>query len=54
MLKCLAANVEAMHRHLLQFAAMPQVQTIRTYPVLGLSKDAPLPLPTAPHPRPAN
>ena len=54
MLKCLAANVEAMHRHLLQFAAMPEVQTIRTYPVLGLSKDAPLPLPTAPHPRPAS
>ena len=54
MLKCLAPNVEAMHRQLLQFAAMPEVQTIRTYPVLGLSKDAPLPLPTAPHPRPAN
>ena len=52
MLKCLAPNVEAMHRHLLQFAAMPEVQTIRTYPVLGLSKDAPLPLPSAPHPRP--
>lgn len=53
MLKCLAPNVEAMHRQLLQFAAMPEVQTIRTYPVLGLSKDAPLPLPEAPHPRPA-
>jgi DNA-binding Lrp family transcriptional regulator len=53
MLKCLAPNVEAMHRQLLQFAAMPEVQTIRTYPVLGLSKDAPLPLPSAPHPRPA-
>lgn len=53
MLKCLAPNVEAMHRHLLQFAAMPEVQTIRTYPVLGLSKDAPLPLPAAPYPRPA-
>lgn len=53
MLKCLAPNVEAMHRHLLQFAAMAEVQTIRTYPVLGLSKDAPLPLPTAPYPRPA-
>jgi len=54
MLKCLAANVEAMHQHLLQFAAMPEVQTIRTYPVLGLSKDAPLPLPKAPPPRPAD
>ena len=54
MLKCLAPNVEAMHRQLLQFAAMPEVQTIRTYPVLGLSKDAPLPLPEAPYPRPAD
>jgi DNA-binding Lrp family transcriptional regulator len=54
MLKCLAPNVEAMHRHLLQFAGMPEVQTIRTYPVLGLSKDAPLPLPSAPHPRPVS
>lgn len=54
MLKCLAPNVEAMHQHLLQFAAMPEVQTIRTYPVLGHSKDAPLPLPKAPHPRPAD
>lgn len=51
MLKCLAPNVEAMHRQLLLFAAMPGVQTIRTYPVLGLSKDALLPLPGAPHPR---
>ncbi|MGQ0685703.1 Lrp/AsnC family transcriptional regulator [Bradyrhizobium sp.] len=51
MLKCLATNVEAMHRQLLQFAAIPEVQTIRTYPVLGLSKDAPLPLPDAPYPR---
>ena len=53
MLKCLAPNVEAMRRQLLQFAAMPEVRTIRTYPVLGLSKDAPLPLPEAPYPRPA-
>lgn len=54
MLRCLAINVEAMHRQLLQFAAMPEVQTIRTYPVLGLSKDAPLPLPEAPSPGPAD
>jgi len=54
LLKCLASNVEAMHQQLLQFAAMPEVQTIRTYPVLGLSKDAPLPLPEAPYPRPAD
>ncbi len=53
MLKCLAPNVEAMHQQLRQFAAMPEVKTIRTYPVLGLSKDAPLPLPGAPYPRPA-
>jgi DNA-binding Lrp family transcriptional regulator len=53
LIKCLAANVEAMHQQLLQFAAMPEVRTIRSYPVLGLSKDAPLPLPEAPHPRPA-
>lgn len=55
MLKCLAPSVEAMRRQLLQFAAMPEVRTIRTYPVLGLSKDAPLPLPEAPTlPRPAD
>lgn len=54
MLKCLAPNVEAMRRQLLQFSAMPEVRTIRTYPVLGLSKDAPLPLPEAPHPRSAD
>jgi len=42
-----------MHRQLLQFAAMPEVRTIRTYPVLGLSKDATLPLPEAPYPRQA-
>lgn len=54
MLKCLAPNVDAMRRQLLQFSAMPEVRTIRTYPVLGLSKDAPLPLPEAPYPRPAD
>jgi len=54
MLKCLAPNVEAMRRQLLQFSAMPEVRTIRTYPVLGLSKDAPLPLPEAPYPRSAD
>jgi DNA-binding Lrp family transcriptional regulator len=50
LLKCLAANVEAMRQHVLQFAAMPEVHTIRSLPVLGLSKDAPLPLPDAPYP----
>ena len=52
LLKCLAPDVEAMHRHLLQFAAMPEVNTIRSLPVLGLSKDAPVPLPEAPYPPP--
>ena len=54
LIKCLARNVEAMHQQLLQFSAMPEVRTMRTYPVLGLSKDAPLPLPEAPFPRPAD
>jgi DNA-binding Lrp family transcriptional regulator len=54
MLKCLAPNVEAMHQQLLRFAAIPEVNTIRTYPVLGLSKDAPVPLPEAPYPPPAD
>ena len=47
LLKCVARSVEGMHQQLLQFAAMPDVRTIRTYPVLGLSKDAPLPIPPA-------
>jgi hypothetical protein len=34
-----------MHRQLLQFSAMPEVRNIRTFPVLGLAKDAPLPIP---------
>jgi DNA-binding Lrp family transcriptional regulator len=45
LLKCLAPSVEAMHQQLLRFAAMPEVQAIRSFPVLGLSKDAPLPIP---------
>jgi DNA-binding Lrp family transcriptional regulator len=48
LLKCLAPSVEAMHQQLLQFAAMPEVQAIRSFPVLGLSKDAPLPIPGNP------
>lgn len=47
LLKCLAPSVEAMHQQLLRFAAMPEVQAIRSFPVLGLSKDAPLPIPGA-------
>ena len=45
LLKCVARNVEGMHRQLLQFSAMPEVRNIRTFPVLGLAKDAPLPIP---------
>ena len=48
LLKCLAPSVEAMHQQLLKFAAMPEVQAIRSFPVLGLSKDAPLPIPDDP------
>jgi DNA-binding Lrp family transcriptional regulator len=48
LLKCLAQSVEAMHQQLLKFTAMPEVQTIRSFPVLGLSKDAPLPVPDNP------
>ena len=48
LLKCLAPNVEAMHRQLLRFAGMPEVQAIRSFPVLGLSKDEPLPIPEDP------
>ncbi len=45
LLKCVARNVEGMHQQLLQFSAMPEVRNIRTFPVLGVAKDAPLPLP---------
>ena len=48
LLKCLAPSVEAMHQQLLKFTAMPEVLTIRSFPVLGLSKDAPLPVPDDP------
>ena len=44
LLKCVARNVEGMHRQLLQFSAMPEVRNIRTFPVLGVAKDAPLPI----------
>jgi DNA-binding Lrp family transcriptional regulator len=45
LLKCVASSVEGMHQQLLQFAAMAGVQNIRSFPVLGVSKDAPLPIP---------
>ena len=48
LLKCIAPDVEGMHQQLLQFAAMPEVRTIRSLPVLGIAKDAPLPIPEDP------
>ena len=48
LLKCIAPSVEGMHQQLRQFAAMPEVRTIRTMPVLGVAKDAPLPIPGDP------
>jgi DNA-binding Lrp family transcriptional regulator len=48
LLKCIAPDVEGMHQQLRQFAAMPEVRTIRTAPVLGVAKDAPLPIPGDP------
>src|SRR3954447_24437505 len=51
LLKCIAPDVEGMHRQLRQFAAMPEVRTIGSLPVLGVAKDATLPIPGAP---PAN
>jgi DNA-binding Lrp family transcriptional regulator len=48
MLKCVAPSVDDMRQQLLQFAALPNVRKIRSYPVLGVSKDAPLPIPDAP------
>ncbi len=50
LLKCVAADVEGMHQQLRRFAAMPEVRTIRSLPVLGVSKDAPLPIPGDPPP----
>jgi hypothetical protein len=37
-----------MHQQLLQFSAIPEVRNIRTFPVLGVAKDAPLPIPGDP------
>jgi DNA-binding Lrp family transcriptional regulator len=48
LLKCVATSVEEMSRQLRHFAAMPDVRTIRSFPVLGVSKDALLPIPGEP------
>src|SRR3954469_14177554 len=45
LLKCVAPDVEGMHRQVRQFAAMPEVRTIRSMPVLGVAKDGPIPIP---------
>ncbi|MFH0299649.1 Lrp/AsnC family transcriptional regulator [Bradyrhizobium sp. 31Argb] len=50
LLKCVATGVQGMHQQLLQFSVMAEVRTIRSFPVLGVSKDAPLPLPDIPTP----
>ncbi|PDT77362.1 transcriptional regulator [Bradyrhizobium sp. C9] len=45
MLRCVAPSVDDMRQQLLQFAGLPNVRKIRSFPVLGVSKDAPLPIP---------
>ena len=45
LLKCVTPDVEGLHQQLRQFAAMSEVRTIRSFPVLGVAKDAPLPIP---------
>jgi DNA-binding Lrp family transcriptional regulator len=52
LLKCVAPDVAHMHRQLLQFSAMAEVRTIRSFPVLGVAKDAPPPIPPADSPSP--
>lgn len=44
LLKCVAPSVESMRQQLLHFAAMPDVRNVRSFPVLGVAKDGPLPL----------
>ncbi|MGJ5179745.1 Lrp/AsnC family transcriptional regulator [Bradyrhizobium oligotrophicum] len=46
LLKCVSPGVEGMSRQLRQFAALPGVRAIRSFPVLGQSKDGPVPIPT--------
>jgi DNA-binding Lrp family transcriptional regulator len=44
LLKCVAPDVESMRQQLLHFAAMSNVKNVRSFPVLGVAKDGPLPL----------
>ncbi|GLH75348.1 transcriptional regulator [Bradyrhizobium sp. SSBR45G] len=48
LLKCVSTGVEGMSQQLRQFAALPGVRAIRSFPSLGQSKDGPLPIPTGP------
>jgi DNA-binding Lrp family transcriptional regulator len=53
LLKCVAPDVEAMGEQLLHFSAMPNIRAIRSFPVLGLTKDEPLPIPANLRPVPS-
>jgi DNA-binding Lrp family transcriptional regulator len=44
LLRCVAPSVDSMRKQLLHFAAMPNVKNVRSFPVLGVAKDIPLPL----------
>jgi len=44
LLKCVAPSVDSMRQQLLHFAAMPNVKNVRSFPVLGVAKDVPLPV----------
>ncbi|MBR0828479.1 Lrp/AsnC family transcriptional regulator [Bradyrhizobium manausense] len=44
LLKCVAPSVESMRQQLLHFAALPNVKNVRSFPVLGVAKDVPLPV----------
>ena len=48
LLKCVSTSVEGMSRQLRQFAALSGVRAIRSFPVLGQTKDGPLPIPNGP------
>ncbi len=44
LLKCVSTGVDGMSRQLRQFAALPGIRAIRSFPSLGQSKDGPLPI----------
>jgi len=51
LLKCVSPSVDGMSRQLRQFAALPGIRAIRSFPVLGVAKDAPLPIAPPPLPK---